>query len=156
MARSGAIRMKNSVRLIDPELSLDLEQATEVELRIIVLNVCYFVLKENNLLSEPTVIAAVEAIHDLTYGDQVLTQNLELLVETLDETQWNVSEDVETGTAEYADYASAFRRARAANALLVALNSDSLLATTNSIYEAHAATTEYDKLREIILNILGN
>lgn len=148
--------MKNSVRRIDPELALRIEQATEVELRIIVVKVCDSVLKENNLLTEPTVIVAVEAIHDSNYGDHVLTQNLESLVETLDEIPWDIGEKVENATAEYVERASAFRRARAANALLYALEIDPLLAATNSIYEAHAATSDYDRLREIILKILGN
>ena len=53
------------------------------------------------------------------------------------------------------EYMRAFERARAANAIYYALSTDAWEAATESIYEATAATDQFEAIAEIVSQVLG-
>lgn len=59
--------MKNSVRLVDQAMATKLEQATQSQLRAVAKGVCLYVLVENQLLSEVTIVKGVEALENGDY-----------------------------------------------------------------------------------------
>jgi len=149
----------NRLSLIDPEFSAFLRQRTDLELRSVALAACQFALERTGL-RDPLINTGLEALTNHNYGDLLLRSKVEVLVESLDEVQWNLQDAMKEGKANRIDYEAAFQQARAAHTLYFALDSDAFLAAIDSLYEANAATGNPSKLstdlRKVILENLSN
>lgn len=81
------------------------------------------------------------ALQQLAEGqvDTVLRDDLAGLVAELDERAWDVQEARDAGRATHAQYLAAFARARAAGAVVAAMDPDPAMAALEAAYEAHCA-----------------
>jgi hypothetical protein len=146
-------KKENRLKLIAPELSARLEQATSPQLRAVALAACRFAL-EHTSLADPTIKEALEALKNARYGDSGLREKLRLFVNSLDQKQWDLQDLMDEGKADQTSYLAAFQRARAANSLYCALDADDFSSATEAIYEANAATNDYTNLVARVLSIL--
>ncbi len=146
---------ENRLELLDKELSARLERASNSQLRKAAKVACRFALDRASA-SHPILDRSLEAIELGNYEDSTFTAQLESFVNQLDEIQWDLQEKMDEGNAELSAYLAAFQRARAANSVYFALNADALVAATESIYEAHAATDDLATLKENILAELNS
>jgi hypothetical protein len=76
--------------------------------------------------------------------------NLAAIVEHLDNHYFDLKDRFEAGAGSESSYLDAFRKARAATAVMAALAPDPLEAAMNALYEAHAAGVSIDVLRQIV------
>lgn len=83
-----------------------------------------------------------------------LRDELSHVVGDLDELAWDRQEQVDTGVASRDEYLRAFGAARAAAAVLAALDDDPVAAALESAYEAQAATGDIAPIRETTLAAL--
>lgn len=145
---------KNSLDLIDPELSIILTKAREAQLRAATLAVCRYVI-ENNNLTERVIDDALGLLETNNYGNTLTRKKLEMLVDVLDQRQWDLQDLKDEGKIDEVTYSAAFKRARAANALFFALDTNSLEAATEAIYEANAAVDNNPRLiKSLVLEAL--
>lgn len=143
----------NSVRLIDQELASSLEGAESGQLRAAALLVCRSVVEETGI-SEPIIETALKMLGEDKFDDLKLKRELQVLVKALDEIQWNLQEEEELGKVDLKTHRIAFNRARAANAVLCALDVDPFSAAAEAIYEACHATEREEELKKKIQNVL--
>ncbi len=147
----------NGVALFDKELAALLERASAGQQRAAALAAARFALARN-AVADP---ALSEALNALTAGrttDTRLTERLQALVDSLDQVAWDLQEKEEAGQADQAsraEYLAAFQKARAANAVLAALNADPFTGACESTYEAYHATNNPAALRAVILAALS-
>lgn len=145
---------ENRLEIIDKELADALVRVPEEKLRMITGEVVGFVIKRSKL--DNSLVA--EALTSLGSKPEAnILKSVEKLVNDLDKKQWDLKSKVEMGRVEKDEYLSAFRQARAANALLYALESNPLIAARESIYEAFTALGEdKSELRNKIQKLLVN
>lgn len=142
--------MGNTLNLIDPALTRIVENATEDQLRKMTLVACELACKENRL-NHPLIEQALTALRSGVYGNQVLKEQVEKLTEELDETQWDIQDKVEQGSADQDEYTIAFQRARAASAIYSALDDDPLEAAINALYEVNFSLgDDKERLKKLI------
>jgi hypothetical protein len=72
----------------------------------------------------------------------VVAGSVEKIVDQLDEVGFDLNEKAEAGKATLEEYQAAYNKARAANAVWYVLQEDSLLAASESAYEAGVAVGE--------------
>lgn len=90
-------------------------------------------------------------LHKLEVGSQIRVtdrESVRLLVEQLDEEQWKLH-DVARSQGEQLRALNAFRKARAANALLFAISDANCLSACETLYESHAAGVQLETLRSL-------
>jgi hypothetical protein len=144
---------ENRLELIAPDLSARLFKATEQERRQAALLACEFALSRNPV--DSTVIRqGMATLRAGGSGDATLRKALQELTEKLDAEYFDLQEAADRGQTDSGSFLNAFRRARAANAVLSALNRNSLEAATESIYEAHAASEDIESLRTAVFKAL--
>ncbi len=146
-------RTENRLELVDPDLSLRLARASDVQLRRIAVVASTFALERTGL-DNPDIQEARKVVQEGKYGDHVARQHLQTVVDALDQHQWQLRDLADEGKTEFATYMAAFRRARAAHSLLYAFDTDPFVSAVESIYEANAATNDLFHLRLLILSVL--
>lgn len=105
------------------------------------------------LTDDDAVSRALESLPASSEPDPELAREVEDLVGRLDVVYWDLQEEAdEKGSAEASEASSdAFKRARAANAVLYALSGDA----GEAAYEAHHALQDPARLKEIVEDCLG-
>ncbi|MDM8531460.1 hypothetical protein QUF63_09835 [Anaerolineales bacterium HSG25] len=96
----------------------------------------------------------LKAIEATNYGDLSLQQRVKTVVDELDEIQWTMQDLLDEGKGDQTAYLKAFGHARAAQTIYSALDANPLLAATDAIYEANAATDDLANLEKVILLVL--
>lgn len=97
-------------------------------------------------LQEPASATLLQAIREGVYGDSVERSEAAALVEKLDLQQWSLQDRVDSGEDLHAEQLVAFRRARAAAAVLEASDPDPVVAADGAAYEALFAVEEAEDL----------
>ena len=124
--------------LVAPEVLAGLSTIPEDRLRPIALATSEWALEQSDL-SSPTVDAALSALREGRIGTSPERDALSALVDELDEIAWDIQDATELGDATESSYGEAFARARAASAVLSALDADPFRAAADSLYETQAA-----------------
>ena len=97
-------------------------------------------------LSKPLLEETVDELVNHRYGGP-FRDEVERLELALDERAWTLQEQVQSGGAMRDEYQEAFRRARAAGAMKMALDADARTAVAETVYEASHAVGETDAQR---------
>jgi hypothetical protein len=105
-------------------------------------------------LSKPLLEETVDELVNHRYGGP-FRDEVERLELELDERAWTLQEQVESGGAQREEYTDAFRRARAAGAMKMALDADARTAVTESVYEASHAVQDGQRLAQLVQAVLG-
>ena len=135
--------MLSRLETLDTELASSLREASTDELKRIAIAVCRFVCQEVGEVPSAVKIA-IDQIG--VPASRATVAELQRIVEELDDRYFTLDE---TGTSKDV-VIPAFRRARAANAVLFALGGDKCSATDECIYEAAIATNRIERIREIV------
>jgi hypothetical protein len=104
-------------------------------------------------LSKPLLEEAVDELVNHRYGGPFREQ-VERLELDLDEHAWTLQEQVESGAARRDEYRKAFRRARAAAAMKMALDADARTAVAETVYEASHAVDDADRFAQLLAAVL--
>jgi hypothetical protein len=104
-------------------------------------------------LAKPLVEEAVEELINNRYGGP-FRDEVERLQLALDERAWALQEQVESGGAKREEYRDAFRRARAAAAMKMALDPNPQTAVAESVYEASQAVDDGERLGQLLQAVL--
>jgi hypothetical protein len=139
----------NRLDLIDPGLSAILQHLSARQLRHITYTICNLALERTGV-RDPVIDEAMKALKIGQYDSVSLHERLGLLVERLDQNQWDVQDAVDAGQADEGAYICAFAQARAAHAVYFALYADPFTAATEAIYEAQAAMNDRDSIKAVI------
>ena len=145
----------NSVALIDRDLGARLERASVLQQRAAALAAARFALAQT-AVADPILSDGLDALAAGATVDSALVERIEAVVDALDQAQWQLQEKREAGKATEAEHRAAFQKARAANAVLAALNADTLAAASDSIYEAYHATNDLAGLRGVVLSTVSS
>jgi hypothetical protein len=104
-------------------------------------------------LSKPLLEETIDDLVNQRYGgpqrDQVERLELEL-----DEHAWTLQEQIESGGAGREEYDGAFRRARAAGAMKMALDTDARTAAAEAVYEASQAVADPGRFAQLLDAVL--
>jgi len=87
-------------------------------------------------------------------GDSPERDAVKAVVDEFDELAWDIQDLIEVGGGSQADYEVAFNKARAANTVWSALDSNSRVAVLDALYEAQAATGA-DDVRKVVYEFLA-
>lgn len=146
--------MESRLDLLNRNLVQKISQANEKKLRKIASTACEIALSHTDIKSPLINLAKKELEESTPVGRSALLIPLKILIDSLDEIQWNLKEQVDLGTETMQNYLKAFCNARAINALYCALDVNPFIAAAESIYEAYAATNDLKTLEESINKIL--
>lgn len=146
---------ENRLELLDARLAQRLSQLPPIPLRQIAKAVSHFVLQQIPIDDISIVRQGYQMLEINEVGDPELRQQLLATIRILDEHQWSLHDLIEMERAADSEYMRAFERARAANAIYYALSADAWEAATESIYEATAATDQFEAIAEIVSQVLG-
>jgi hypothetical protein len=113
-------------------------ELTEEKLRSFTLAICQYAI-EFSELDNVVISNGLNALKKGEYGKEDLIQQLQDEVDRLDEKQWDIQNEVEKGTASEEEHEKAFDQARAANAVLSALDKSAKKAAIDALYEVHTA-----------------
>lgn len=106
---------------------------------------------ERTHLADERITQALEALRRGHVGDRPEREALVAFVDELDAAAFDAQDRLDAGAASDAEYADAFRKARAATALLSAFDSDPATAAADAVYEAyHAFDEDVTAIREVI------
>ena len=104
-------------------------------------------------LSRPLLDEAMDDLVSRRYGsarrDRVKTLELEL-----DERAWTIQSELEDGGGDAAEYDNAFRRARAAGAVKMALDLSPRTAVAEAVYEGAQAVDSRDRFSQLLDAVL--
>jgi hypothetical protein len=100
-------------------------------------------------VNSPILDLVLPRLGDATPDTNLRTQ-VAALVEELDERAWAIQDQVEAGAQTQHDYLTAFAAARAAAAVLAALDTDPEQAALESAYEAQAATADITPVHDAV------
>jgi hypothetical protein len=106
-------------------------------------------------LADDTIARALECVRKRVPDDPQMQAEIEGLVARLDEAYWESEAELEAGTGTDSASRLAFKRARAANAVLYLLSDDATAAAQEAAYEAHHVLRDPDRLRSIVHAALG-
>ncbi len=149
--REGEAMRPNSLVSVDADLAARLDRASESELRAAALAACQFALARVPV-TDSVIEEGLTALQQHRYGDQDgLRTRIEAVVTGYDEQQWALQD---AGRGDDPAYFDAFEKARAANTLYYALDTDPWLASTRAIYDAEAATDDLTALKGEVLTAL--
>ena len=146
--------IERRLELIAPDLLAHFRKAPNSQLRAVALAASRFAL-EHTGLADPLLNEGLEALESARYGDTSLRERVESFIDMLDQIQWNLQDLMDEGKADQTSYLIAFRRARAAHSVYFALDLDAFAAAAESVYEANAATEDFESLNKIILSALN-
>lgn len=115
-----------------------LSQMDEPALRKLALDASSTAVLEAGIVDD-RITSALAAVRNGQFGDSPTFRALQVLVDELDVAAWHIQDQVDAGAATYNAYEKAFQAARAANAVLCALDPDAKVAAAESLYEASHA-----------------
>ena len=104
-------------------------------------------------LSKPMLEETVDDLVNHRYGGPARDE-VERLERNLDERAWTLQEQIESGGAGRAEYDTAFRRARAASAMRMALDANARTAVAETVYEASHAVDDADRFAQLLEAVL--
>lgn len=136
--------MSLRLSVVAPDLVGRFVALPEVQLRNVATVVALWVVAESGLTGD-RVDAALDALREGALVGESTRSGIEQLVNELDDSAWAAQESGDEGR-----YLLLFRRARAADALWSALDSDVVIAAADSVYEAQAATGDLGVVRRIV------
>jgi hypothetical protein len=139
------------LKLLDPRLQQVLRESTDEGRRRVALTVSSLAIDRAGI-TDPRLAAGLERLQRGGYGDSPERGAVQALTEELDEVAWDIQDQADG--ADNADYAKAFMKARAANALWYALDEDPLEAAAEAAYEAGAAIEDPQSLRTAVEDVL--
>ena len=145
---------ENRLDLLDASLAQRLSQSPPIQLRQIAKAVSHFVLQQVPIDDIAIVGQGYQMLEINEVGDPELREQLLATIRILDERQWSLHDLVEMERSTDTEYMRAFERARAANAIYYALSADAWEAATESIYEATAATDQFEAIAEMVNQVL--
>lgn len=139
--RSWAVRKRSwgemavmRLRTVDADLAEMIERADESQCRRAGVVAAQFAA-EHVGLDDSTAYEALGAVGEGRHGDTPERAALKALVVALDELQWKLQDRLGAGQATADEHLIAFRRARAASAIVSAGETDSRVAASEAIYE---------------------
>ncbi len=144
--------MRSLDLVIGAELTSRLLSATEQRQRGVAIAAAVAAVRAARL-SKPLLEETVDDLVNHRYGGP-LRGEVERLELELDERAWTLQEQIETGGATRGEYHDAFRRARAAGAMKMALEADVRTAMTETVYEAWHAADEPDRFAQLLSAVL--
>ena len=104
-------------------------------------------------LSKPLLEETMDdLVHD-RYGGP-MRDEVERLERQLDERAWTLQEQIGSGGAMRTEYEEAFRRARAAAAMKLALDADARTAVSETVFEATHAVDDNARLAQLLIAVL--
>ncbi len=130
--------LKSRLETISRDLVSQIEKASDVQKRAIAAAIASLAVGRSGL-DDPTVDMGVRAVKTGTYGPGPISSDLERIVEGLDNQYFKAQELFEAGRSDKAAYQELFAKARAASAVLCALDKDSFHAASEATYEAISA-----------------
>jgi hypothetical protein len=104
-------------------------------------------------LAKPLLEETVEELVNHRYGGPFRDQ-VERLELELDERAWTLQAQVESGGARRDEYDEAFRRARAAGAMKMALDGNARTAAAETVFEASHAVDDADRFAHLLNAVL--
>jgi hypothetical protein len=104
-------------------------------------------------LSKPLLEEVVDELVNHRYGGP-FRQEVERLEVSLDERAWTLQAQIESGGAKQHEYREAFRQARAAGAMKMALDANARTALEETVYEASHAVDEADRFAHLLVAVL--
>jgi hypothetical protein len=104
-------------------------------------------------LSKPLLEETVDDLVNSRYGDP-RRDEVERLEQALDERAWTLQEQIESGGAKRGEYEEAFRRARAAGAMKMALGAHARTAAAETVYEASQAVEDSERFAQLLGAVL--
>lgn len=137
---------------VGEELASRLLSATEQHQRDAALAAAVAAVRSARL-AKPLLEEAVDELVNHRY-DGPFRDEVERLELELDERAWALQEQVESGGAKREEYTDAFRRARAAAAMKMALHADPRTAVADTAYEASHAVDDGERLAQLLHAVL--
>jgi hypothetical protein len=104
-------------------------------------------------LSKPLMEETVDDLVNRRYGAPRRGE-VQRLEQALDERAWTLLEQVASGGAKRGEYEEAFRRARAAGAMKVALDADARTAAAETVCEASHAIDDSERFAQLLAAVL--
>lgn len=104
-------------------------------------------------LSKPLLEETVDDLVNHRYGGP-LRDEVERLEQDLDDRAWTLEEQIESGGGKRAEYDEAFRRARAAGAMKMALDQNARTAVAEAVYEASRAVDDAERFAQLLQAVL--
>jgi len=143
------------IELISPELRKRLDSANEAHLRRIAATVSRAIVERVGI-SHPIITRALEQLdaHGPPVGE--LQAQVQAFADDLDSAYLDLSEECEEGHASREQVSVAFSKARAANAVAFALDSNALIAASEAAYEAASAVDDAAAITSIAEKILSD
>jgi hypothetical protein len=136
-----------------PDIALRLEGAEFHRLRHVAEAMASLAVAQTGQ-SDTRLVAAIALMKQSMFGDSPERTRVQLLIEELDEAQWDLQERVDSGTASQEQHLKAFRQARAASTVWFALADDPLEAALESVYEANAAIADLSIVKQAVDAVL--
>ncbi len=144
---------RNILEDLSRYLADEVERATDEEKRAICVPVCKLAIKRTGV-DHPLVDKALLLLEKGVVKDEQITTALEQLVGDLDDIYFAAEKRYISGQDKEQTYVALARRARAADAVLVAFNDDPFVAATWSTYEACAALGDVDEVQAVVTDVL--
>lgn len=144
--------MRSLDLVIGAELSGRLLSATELRQRSVATAAAVAAVRASRL-SKPLLEETVDDLVNGRYGGP-LRDEVERLELALDERAWSLQDQIESGGAGRTEYEEAFRRARAAGAMKMALDTNARTALTETVYEAWHAVGQPDRFAQLLSAVL--
>jgi len=137
---------------VGPELATRLLGAAEPLKRDIAIAAAVAAMRATRL-SRPLLEEIVEDLIHQHY-DGPRRDEVQRLEHDLDERAWALQEQMQSGGAQRTEYLQAFRRARAAAAMKMALDANARTAVTEAVYEASHAVGDPDRFAQLLSAVL--
>ena len=146
--------MAHRLETVDASLFAALSGIDQSASRRVRLNVAKWVAQRMSLTDEriQTGLSALAEDGPISVATQ---SGVSELAAELDETAWDKQDLIESGMATEAEYESVFRLARAATAVLFALDDANTDAAAETCYEAQAAVDDVSEVRTVALSYLA-
>lgn len=104
-------------------------------------------------LSKPLLEETVDDLVNQRYGGP-LRDEVERLELDLDERAWTLQDQIASGAAKRSEYDEAFRRARAAAAMKMALDTNARTAVSEAVFEASHAVNDGERFAQLLSAVL--
>lgn len=139
---------------VAPDIVDALGRKPPAQLRAIAMAVSEWIVDDVGLV-DPRLDEAFVTLRDMRFGASPARDALMALVDELDESAWDLQDEVDAGRAPQQEYLDAFSRARAASTVWFALDSDALQSALEALYEAQAARGDLNGVRRRVQELLA-
>ena len=141
--------------LSDEKLLQELRKRGSEEWYTVKAVACRFAVEYNDLNHYPIIRQGLEVLEKGDTAQSGLLLQLESLVDSLEDLQWNFQEQEEEEEINLSQYFAAFGKARAAKSLYLAVKNHDFVTATKAINEAYNATKTQQELRSLKKNIFA-